>query len=119
LAGQKTVELDLEAVGFLYRVTPATLKKLAEAAPLLGTLVREPDNLHDENAIAVYVNEAPWSNFHVGYLRREVAAEFAPYMDNGALSFDEVWLQSVDVDEGKGEILVRGTKRKSLQKKVI
>lgn len=42
-------------------------------------LEREPDNEHDENAIAVF-NES-WEQ--IGYLSRSVAAELAPLMDEG------------------------------------
>jgi hypothetical protein len=119
LAGQRAVELELEAVGLLYRVTPSTLRKIADETPLAAALVREPENTADENAVAVYLNDVPWSNFHIGYLRREVAKEFAPMMDEGRLTIEQAWLQAVDVEAGEGEIYLKAVKRKSLQKKGI
>ncbi|MDF2615438.1 MAG: hypothetical protein K0Q47_93 [Sedimentibacter sp.] len=42
------------------------------------TLVREPDNEYDKNAIAVYANEK-----QIGYLSSAYAATFAPKIDAG------------------------------------
>ena len=42
------------------------------------TLMREPDNLHDSNAIAVHAGGAP-----IGFVPRELAAELAPQIDAG------------------------------------
>jgi hypothetical protein len=49
---------------------------LAPGSPL--ALVREPDNPHDANAIAVHAGGA-----HVGFVPRELAAEIAPALDAG------------------------------------
>ncbi len=49
---------------------------LAPGAPL--TLVREADNPHDANAIAVHGGGA-----HVGFVPRELAAALAPELDAG------------------------------------
>ena len=43
----------------------------------LATLVREPKNPHDPNAVAVHINGR-----HVGYFAREEAAEFASQLDD-------------------------------------
>ncbi len=50
-------------------------------------LQREPENLHDPNAIAVY---ASTYGDQVGYLNGNVAAELAPLMDRGQLVTCEV-----------------------------
>lgn len=42
------------------------------------TLVREPENAHDSNAIAVR-----FGSLHLGYLRREIAQRVAPNIDIG------------------------------------
>ena len=47
------------------------------------TLVREPDNPHDPNAIKVTIVGA----IFLGYLNREIASELAPLMDEG-MQFD-------------------------------
>jgi hypothetical protein len=43
------------------------------------TLVREPDNPHDPNAIKVMIARVVF----LGYVPREIAAELAPLMDGG------------------------------------
>lgn len=43
------------------------------------TLVREPKNIYDKNAIAVYANGK-----QVGYLSSGYAADFAPKIDGGS-----------------------------------
>lgn len=109
-------ELQLSVVGMLYHVTPKTLSVMAEDAPLKVKLVREPHNTHDENAIAVYVTEKPYEGFQIGYVARVVASEIAPRLDDGRLEVTEAWLHVIEADEGKGEMVVEGLKRKSLQK---
>ncbi|TWU67658.1 HIRAN domain-containing protein [Crateriforma conspicua] len=52
-------------------------RRLQEGDPVM--LVRERNNVHDENAVAVYNLDRQ----QLGYLKREVAAWFAPIMDRG------------------------------------
>jgi single-stranded-DNA-specific exonuclease len=49
---------------------------LSEGAQL--ELVREPENVHDPNAIAVY-----YGKLQLGYLRRQIAQRLAPNIDGG------------------------------------
>src|SRR5476651_1247191 len=52
-----------------------------EAEPVfMATLVREPDNVYDANAVAVVID--PFGT--VGYIRREIAQRFAPLIDAAA-----------------------------------
>lgn len=44
-------------------------------------LVREPDNKHDNNAIAVYYNDK-----QLGYLSADIASQYAGKLDQGAIS---------------------------------
>lgn len=103
--------LEISVVGMQYRLAPATLRKLGEDCPLRCELRREPNNLHDSNAILVVVIEKPWAKMHeglpVGFLTRQVAAEFAAVMDEGHFPFDEVWLTAVSVEQGQGELLLK------------
>ena len=46
------------------------------------TLRREPDNIHDRNAVKVISDRK-----HIGYLSREDAAEIAPLLDAHKVSF--------------------------------
>ncbi len=42
------------------------------------TLIREPDNLYDRNAIAVYHH-----NVQLGFIKKNLAEKLAPYLDQG------------------------------------
>jgi len=112
--------LEISVVGMLYRVTPGTLEKMRDALPLRCELEREPENLHDENAVKVMVTERPWAKphgfFHVGFLSREVAAEFASRMDVGKFPFTEAWLMEIDEANGTGVLLLKKV-RKAAKKK--
>jgi hypothetical protein len=112
------VEMELSVVGLGYRMTPATMAKIAADCPLQARLVREPKNAHDENAVAVWLQEKPY-NFHIGYLPRAVAAAIAPKLDSGEVEIVEAWVSSVDVIHTSGEIVVKARKMKSLQKREI
>lgn len=52
--------------------------------PLAAVLVREPDNTHDPNAVAVHVPALGDDWAHIGYIMRPVAERLAPEMDAGA-----------------------------------
>lgn len=104
--------LELEVVGLHHRVTISTLSNLADDVPLHCKLEREPDNLHDENAVKVVVVEKPWAKkhegMHVGYIGRVTASVIAPAMDAGGSEWPYVdaWLTSIDTVNGKGELLL-------------
>jgi hypothetical protein len=106
-------KLELEVVGMGYRVTTATLEKIAADCPLSVKLVREPDNSADENAVMVVITEKPYAKpnegFHVGYIMREAASVIAPAMDEGgkAWPYKEAWLMEVDPDTGRGQMVAR------------
>lgn len=84
-------------------MTPAKMEDLAGETPLKAKLVREPENTHDENAIAVYLIEKPYTNFQIGYLARVVASEIAPRLDAG-MEVVEAWVLDVDLVESKAEL---------------
>jgi hypothetical protein len=73
----------------------AALVKLQKGAPL--RVVREPDNAHDLNAIAVYSVE----NEHLGYLPRTANTELARDIDAGreffAVLTDEAIISGNDI----------------------
>lgn len=96
--------LKIPAVGLRHHVTPATLREMNELCPLKISLRREPENRHDENAIAVIVQEKPWKAMKVGYVPRQTASEIAPRMDGGKVQFTECHLTSIDADSGIGEM---------------
>jgi hypothetical protein len=85
---------------------------MEDEVPLAARLKREPENFHDENAIAVIVKEKPYRDFHIGYLTRQVASELAPRLDAGTFNPTEVWLTSVDAETGNGELRVKYVKER-------
>lgn len=103
-------KLELTCVGMRYRATPSTLEEISSACPLRVDVVREPDNLHDENALAVICREKPWRKMKFGYISRQTAAELSPRIDRGKLTLGESWLTEVDPDSGTGEMLVKALK---------
>jgi HIRAN domain len=105
-AKKKLRNLDLTVVGLSYRLTPAKMEDISGETPIKAKLVREPNNSADENAVAVYLTERPYKDFHIGYLSRTVAAEIAPRLDAG-MEVVEVWLLSVDLVESKGQLSVK------------
>lgn len=98
--------VETSVVGMAYRVTPATMKELQKEVPLSAKLVREPDNEYDENAVKVVLTDKRHKNFHIGFLPRQVAKEFAPSMDDGSFPFSVVWLISVKSKDGTGKLLL-------------
>lgn len=105
----KTFEIPV--VGLRHSVTPATLREMDKMCPLPISLRREPENRHDENAIAVIVQEKPWKGMKVGYVPRQTASEIAPRLDRGKVSFADGLLTSVDADSGIGEMRLNFRRR--------
>lgn len=105
--------MELSVVGVNYRVTTATVHKLSEylkGGPVACNLEREPDNVHDSNAIKVVIGETPHKGFHIGYLSRGVAATFAPQMDKKKVTL-QAWLTEIETESGT--LAVRISKRSS------
>jgi hypothetical protein len=69
-------------------------------------LKREPSNQHDRNAIAVYARLhvlwglwRPWH--HIGYITADRAANWAPKMDSGELTFVSAVVESLYAPVGR------------------
>nr|WP_145546402.1 HIRAN domain-containing protein [Variovorax boronicumulans] len=69
-------------------------------------LKREPMNQHDRNAIAVYARLhllwglwRPWH--HIGYIKADRAASWAPKMDSGELTFVSAVVDSLYAPVGQ------------------
>lgn len=103
-------DLELSMVGLRYRgFSNAKLKRIVQSVPLQCRLEREPKNEFDPNAIKV-VSEKP--ELHLGYLRREVSAELAPLLDNGAQATCRlVFVNAFDNYEGELEVHLESEKR--------
>jgi len=92
--------------GMKYRITPATMKDIADLCPLKVKLERDEENVHDENAIGVFCIERPWKNTHFGYVNREIALELAPRLDAGKVEVTEAWLDEID-EQGEGPLRIK------------
>ena len=101
-------EIKLSVVGMQYRVTPSTRKFLKDHVPFRVRLNREEDNHQDPNAISVLVADkaVPYNGMKIGYLRRQVAAVWAPELDSGRLEIGKVYVIEIDPAEGVGELLI-------------
>lgn len=100
-------QITIPLVGFRYRVTPTTLQEIEKLTPIKAKIERERDNLHDKNAISVSLMEKPHRDFQIGYVARDVAAEIAVRMDKGKFNVEEAWVTEIDVEEGRGQLLVK------------
>ena len=95
-AKTKVKEITFTVVGLHHRLTPSSLHELEASSPLKVELRREPDNLYDENAIAVWALERPFREMQIGYLRKEVARDIAPKMDRNEFDPQECWITDVE-----------------------
>ena len=97
-------KLEVTVVGLTHRITKPTLRSLAMSTPFPIEFKREPQNIHDENAIAVSTSDRTMEfQGQVGYLRRQVAAELAPAMDAGELEITDGWIMDIDSEGGTAE----------------
>ena len=71
-------EYNVEIKGTWNYGAPRLSKKRALRAGMEIKLRRDPDNIHDENAVAVYRNRSK-----LGFLPSRVAFEVADYLDSG------------------------------------
>lgn len=81
LIGTRPLTIPVVGVSFADNY-PDNLLSLADDshAGIVASLVREPENEYDTNAIAVYV---PSIESSIGHIPRDRAMSLAPKMDNG------------------------------------
>jgi len=68
----------VRVAGVTYNNRQNVLAQMTGNEPCM--IVPEPENLHDKNALGVWV-ALKGERFHVGYVPREVAAEIAPLLE--------------------------------------
>lgn len=116
--GSHSVEIPV--VGIQYRLTVSSRKMIAEKAqkegPLQCALVREPENMHDTNALKVILADHPWDYVHIGYVPRTIAEKYAPLIDKGEIVVKDVHLISLNPLPGDGELLLRFHRRLAVKK---
>jgi hypothetical protein len=107
-------QLELSVVGIEHRITHDTMRKMVRQLPIKCYLQREPDNMHDVNAVKVVVhpdNDFRAPNWHIGYLRRAVAEKFAPRMDAHNIEVLDCDLIEIDTEtwrEGTLKLILSG-----------
>jgi hypothetical protein len=90
-------------------------KKTESDGPIPIKLVREPFNVHDDNAIKVVILDGPYKGMHIGYLPRGIAKEYAQRIDEKRITIENASMPIVNDEDGDGEIVVTvvHTKKKS------
>lgn len=101
----KQTQIRLTVVGMQYRMTPQLRFELNEAAPFKIKVKRDTENSHDENAIAVFINQEgiPANPMQIGFIRAKVAALLAPEMDMGLLRISKARIIEVNIEDGTAE----------------
>lgn len=74
---------EFEVAGLVYRTDRNRVESIKSGDKL--TLVREPKNTHDPEAIAVYHQIASSEPTHIGYIPRDFNRAIAALMDFGDL----------------------------------
>jgi HIRAN domain-containing protein len=101
---------ETQAVGLQYRVTASTRRMMQHNIEKNGAmevmLIREHDNVHDENAIKVVIRSGPYAKMHIGYLPRNVASVYAPALDALKTRIREAHVTHIDADEGTAALRI-------------
>lgn len=111
--------LVTEVVGMQYRVTAHTRKMLAQhctQGPIEVEIVREPMNVHDENALKVILLSTPYKGMHVGYVSRHTAVSLSPALDEKRATVVEAHITDIRAEDGDGDLVIGFTKRSTKRK---
>jgi hypothetical protein len=87
--------VDTRVAGVGYEGRQAYVEKMSRETLL--SLVREPDNEHDLNAIAVYADLKDEDNVKIGYVPRDLAEQLAKLLDQGNQMLVKV--RSIEIEE--------------------
>jgi HIRAN domain-containing protein len=94
---------ELEVVGLRFRWTKdgrRVLKDMTDKSPITGiTLVREPRNQFDSNAIMVMLPQRVMAGRQLGYLHRQTAELLADQLDEGEVSVKNAKLIDLDASD--------------------
>ena len=113
MAANKSKEQLFTVVGLHYRTTKPQIEKWVEQLPIGVRFEREPENIEDRNAIAVWIDDKSVREreMKIGYLPRQVAQVFAMGMDSGYVKLPPGKLHELDPDTGTGTVTVKVRKR--------
>lgn len=81
----KTTEIEIPVAGMKYRCAVSTRRMIqahVEDETVECLLLRDPENPHDENAVKVLIENAPYTGFHIGFVPKDIAAKLAPLLDD-------------------------------------
>lgn len=106
----KLAKISATLKGMSYRLKPDTIREIMELCPAKVELQRDPENIQDPNAIAVFYLEPPHRGVHIGYVDRAVASELAPRIDIGEVEFEEGWLREA-FEDGTGDLQLKFRKQ--------
>jgi hypothetical protein len=114
--------LSVTCVGMQHRLTMSTRRMLKshieKNGPIEVLLIREHDNIHDENAIKVQIRKGPYKGMHVGYLTRSVAALYAPALDEMKVRVRESTMTDVSPDTGEAGLHIVVGKKSGSTKRI-
>lgn len=108
----KEKEIQCLLKGLSYRLTQETIRQVNLLCPLRVELRREPENLHDQNAVAVYSLEKPWRNVKLGFVERGIAAELSHKLRDKEIEVTEVYLMDAEDVDGEGSLSIKFKKLK-------
>jgi hypothetical protein len=110
----RTWSHHIDVIGLGFRWKRDGRRALADMIEKRGSItgiriVREPDNRHDENALAVLLPPRILDGAQLGYIRATTAEQLAPRIDDKTLRVCAVTLLSLDEDDEwrSGELHVR------------
>lgn len=107
--------IKTKVVGVSFGNGQELIEYLSEGDSLF--LEREPENEHDENAIAVYVDQ--YQNEQIGYLSSDLAEELAPQIDSGQMIMAEVTAITGEGERTRGvNILLTLYSKEETQKEI-
>lgn len=115
-------EFQIPVVGISYRLSVSSRRMLAahvEEETVECILERDPENLHDKNAIKVVIINSPYERFHLGFVPREVARHLAPLLDDPSTELLAAVLLEMNAQEATAMLhvtlktAIRAKKKKS------
>lgn len=106
----RIVTLDISAVGLQFRLK-RDVRDILAGKSFKVALEREPDNRFDDNAIKVLMDDPKKYGLirgqHIGYIRRETAAELAPRVDEGKVELLSGVMSGVDAETGSADLTIK------------
>lgn len=97
-------KFNFHVAGVRHRLDATALRQLERKLPLKATLVREPENPADTNAIKVMVRRG---QVHMGYVPAGIAATLALRLDAGEMKVADCDVIEIDSEHMSAEARVK------------